>query len=169
VHVYTPFKSGHLDRTIRVTRVVTGGCWGGALAVPQPGAWRCFSGRHIYDPCFSRPGGGSASVFCPTSYPWVKRVVRLKLTDSLPRHFGNRPGPTVHGLPWAIQTTTGKNCLVLTGASTFVGDRRVNYACKGGGGLVGSPRKSTALWTIRYVRRVKSGAVSWAGIRHAWW
>jgi hypothetical protein len=167
VLVYTPFQKGHLDRRIKVVRAVTGGCWGGALAVPQPNAWRCFAGPHIYDPCFSRPG--SASVFCPTSYPWVRRVVRLKLTEALPHRFRNRPGAATHGLPWAIQTATGKACLVLTGASTFVGKRRVNYACKGGGGLVGAPRKRTAQWTIRYVRRLRGGPVTWAGVRTAWW
>jgi hypothetical protein len=165
VKTFEAFVKGRL--ALRVIRSSSGECWGGALAVRRSDAWRCHSGRQIYDPCFSRPAGTAKIVACPVSYPWVRRAVEIELSSELPYRFGNRHGPATAGPPWAIQTTDGKNCLAYTGLTRSVGGHRISYGCSGGGGLLGVPRKASKLWTIRYVHGSKQPA--WIGIRVAWW
>lgn len=106
-------------------------------------------------------------MLCPTSYPWVRRAVEIRLTSQLPYRFGNPHGAPKSGRPWAIQTSDGKNCAANTGVTKAVGGRIVSYGCTGGGGLLGGPQKKSKPWRIRFVRGSK--APEWVEIRTAWW
>jgi hypothetical protein len=79
--------------------------------------------------------------------PWHP-VTILALTKPLPRH-GPTPAQT---LPWAIETTDGRRCTYLTGATAPMGAERINYGCTDHSYLIGSPNRSTPLWTIRSSR-----------------
>jgi hypothetical protein len=135
--------------------------------VRQSTAWRCYSGNHIYDPCFAA-GHGAGFLACPTSFPWVKKVVKLKLTGALPYKFGNGAGPATRGLPWAIQTVDGKSCIALTGAAPIIQSKRLNYSCAGGGGLVGEPHRGASPWWILYTPKRSSTHLTQTKIKSAW-
>lgn len=164
VKSFEAFKKGRV--ALRVVEHASGGCWGGSVGVRRADAWRCHSANHIYDPCFSKPDGGGAIVLCPTSYPWIRRAVEIKLDSALPYRFGNPKGPPTAGSPWGIQTIDGKNCRAYTGATKMIGGRIATYVCSGGGGLIGQPRKKSKLWRIRYARG--SAEPVWKGIKTAW-
>jgi len=165
VKTFTAFADGRI--ALKIVRTSAGECWGGAIAVRRSDAWRCHSGSRIYDPCFSRPKGSSGVVVCPTSYPWIRRAVELKLSSQLPFKFGNRRGSPTAGRPWAVQTTDGKNCIAYTGATKTIGGKVVSYGCSSGGGLLDGPQKKSKPWRIRYVRGSKTPA--WVQIKTAWW
>ena len=152
---------------LRVVQKTPGSCWGGAVGVHRADAWRCHSSSHIYDPCFSKPNLAGGIVLCPTSYPWVRKAVELQLDSSLPYRFGNPKGPPTAGRPWGIQITDGKSCLVYTGITKLIGGRVMTYGCRGGGGLVGEPRKKAKLWRVRFAQGQK--APIWKGIKTAWY
>ena len=130
---------------VRIRRTVNGSCFTGSLAINRRDAWRCMNGNLIYDPCFSS-AKASGIVVCPT-IPAQNTGVEVKLTKSLPR--GNTAAPSTRGTPWAVQTTTGLNCLIDTGTGNVVQGMRSNYACeKSKEWLWGSPARKSKLWTI---------------------
>jgi hypothetical protein len=165
VKTFEAFKKGRV--ALRVVSTASGDCWGGSVAVRRSDAWRCHTSNHIYDPCFSKPNLAGGLVLCPTSYPWVRRAVGIKLDSALPYRFGNPKGPAAAGVPWGIQTTDGKSCRAYTGVTKTIGGRVVSYGCSGGGGLIGEPKKKPRLWRIRYARG--SNAPVWKGIKTAWY
>jgi hypothetical protein len=168
VHRFEAFKNGHLARGLKIVSTASGDCWGGALAVRRADAWRCHTASQIYDPCFSKPTGTTKLVVCPTSFPWVRRAVGIELSSSLPYRFGNPHRAPTSGRPWVIQTVNGKACTMLTGVSKYIRGKRIDYACTGGGGLVGDVRKKAKLWTIRFLPRA-SKKPAWTGVKTAWW
>ena len=159
------FKNG--KPALHVVKKESGSCWGGAIGVRRADAWRCHSANHIYDPCFSKPNLGGGVVLCPTSFPWVRRAVEIELDSALPYRFGNPKGPATAGSPWGIQTTDGKSCRVYTGVTKLLGGRVMSYACSGGGGLLGQPRKKSKLWQIRFAKG--SAAPVWKAVKTAWY
>jgi hypothetical protein len=152
---------------VRVVQVVSGDCWGGAVSVRRADAWRCHSENHIFDPCFSKPNLAGGVVLCPTSFPWVRRAVEVKLQSTLPYRFGNPKGGPTAGSPWAIVTTDGRNCRVYTGVTKLIEGHVMTYSCTGGGGLLGQPRKKAKLWEIRFAQG--KTAPAWKGIKTAWY
>jgi len=161
---FAAFKNGRV--AVKVVKTSSGACWGGALAVRRSDAWRCHSGKRIYDPCFARAADAHI-VFCPTRMPWVRRAVELKLSSALPARFGNPRGSLTAGPPWALRTIDGKACIAATGLTKTIGGRAVAYTCSGGGGLVGTPQTTSKLWRIRYVRGSRSP--QWLQVAVAWW
>lgn len=167
--VYSPFTvRGVLAAGIRIVRTGSGYCWSGSNLSGRPDAWRCFRGNLIEDPCFS--GSRGSWVACPVGYPWQRQVLRLILTEPLPRRPGDSPpvDPT-KGDPWAVQLTNGKRCRLISGATGAVAGLRINYGCTNGGSLVGSPRRRSSLWTIFYLGRVDSNRMTTVAISVAWW
>jgi hypothetical protein len=137
---------GTLSSRFHVGSRGRGYCWTASLATDAADAYRCMAGNAIHDPCFA------ASVHARTVAcfidPW-HAVTLLTLSRRLPAH-----GPTTHdALPWAIETTDGRRCVFLTGATAPMGGERINYGCVGGSYLVGSPDRSAPLWTIRSAAR----------------
>ncbi len=98
----------------------------------------------------------------------MRRVVEIKLSSQLPYKFGNARGVATSGRPWVIQTIEGKACTMLTGVTKFIHGKRIDYACSGGGGLIGDVRKKAKLWTIRFLAK-GSTKPAWTGVKTAWW
>ena len=141
--VFTP--AGKLASAFHVGTRASGSCWTASLASGAADAWRCAAGNAIHDPCFAA-SPHAKTVVCFLD-PWHP-VTILALTKPLPRH-----GPTLaQTLPWAIETTDGRRCTYLTGATAPMGAERINYGCTDHSYLIGSPNRSTPLWTIRSSR-----------------
>ena len=147
---YAPFQTRRgkvkLKRGLKV-RQRSGWCWMGAVKSNRSNAWRCFRGNRIHDPCFAPRGLKSGYVVCPVT-PWKSKVTRLKLTKKLPGKFRNRPGRRPLSV-WALELADGARCTFLGGATTTIGDQRLNYGCNRGGSLVGSIEKERG--TRRYM------------------
>ena len=141
--VFTP--AGKLSSAFHVGTRASGSCWTASLASGAADAWRCAAGNAIHDPCFAA-SPHARSVVCFLD-PWHP-VTILALTKPLPRH-GPTPAQT---LPWAIETTDGRRCTYLTGATAPMGAERINYGCTDHSYLIGSPNRSKPLWTIRSSR-----------------
>jgi hypothetical protein len=140
VHFYDPFNASGIANGIRVTRSVSGYCWTISGASARGDAFRCSGGINVHDPCFADFVNLSNYVLCPLSYP-KSNVLRINLTKKLPADKrGGDPNPE-HYSPWAVKTTTGKWCALLTGASYRIAGLWIRYACKGGGVLLGRPRR----------------------------
>lgn len=145
--VFTP--QGELSPRFHVGARARGYCWELSIAANTRGAYRCFAGNLIEDPCFASSPHARA-VYCFFN-PW-SRVTVLRLTRPLPK------APPLQGpvLPWAIVTASGLRCVFMTGATALVGGQRINYGCTNGSYLIGSPETRSPLWTIRSVRRFES-------------
>lgn len=142
IPVYT--AAGALNPRFHVGRRSAGYCWTASLATGAADAYRCMEGNAIHDPCFASSTRAS-SVACFRD-PWHP-VTILRLTRPLPRHA------RAHGsLPWAIETTDGRRCTFLTGATAPMGGERIDYGCTDGSFLIGAPLRDKPLWTIRSAR-----------------
>ena len=146
--VVEPVVGGRLAPGVRVVGRMQGECWSASARDRRPSAWRCTAG----DPCFS---GLAGRVVCPRLPLGSGRVVEVTLTAPLPVGEANPDAPSTSGDPWVIETTDGRTCEFLYGATFGIGDQRVNYGCTrrggapGGGGLLaGSPYRGDRPWTI---------------------
>jgi hypothetical protein len=79
------------------------------------------------------------------------------------------PLNTARSLPLQIRLTNGELCSFAGGATATVAGMRLNYGCANGAWLVGSPNRSSAIWTILYLSSLKSSHASPMGITTAWW
>ena len=116
--------------TIQV-RSTSGECFSGSAATTRRDAWRCRVGNRIYDPCFSS-GSARGVVICPTNLR-LTGGIRIRLTQPLPRRFGNNRAPSLALQPWDIELANGWRCRILTGATDVFSGMRLNYGCSGGG------------------------------------
>ncbi len=159
--IYSPFApDGSLaSGLIAVSR--TGDCWiGSEKAI---GAYRCTAGDQIHDPCYATPAETDSVVCAPA--PWIKTVVRIRLTDSLPEPATSRGVPRV----WALQLVSGnRRCSWLSGGTRLVRGMRLNYACGGNRVLFGSPRTTTPFWKIRLSHGVRGRSMRFVAIKRAW-
>jgi hypothetical protein len=171
VHTYEPFNSagqpvGHVTHTLH------GSCFGGSDASRRSDAWRCqvhdgFEG-FIADPCFSS-GKAKNFVLCPATGPWSNRVIKLKLTQKLPKALGNKGKPSTHGLPWALVTVKGWKCRLNTGATSVVHGKRQNYSCHGTNKkLWGAPQRKSEPWKIYVAGNHPKSFHTRTGIKAAW-
>lgn len=166
-HVYRPFTAsgqpaGHVTKTVR------GSCWTGSLAADRRDAWRCMGGNFIYDPCFSSSKAHGV-VLCAATGPWSSDVIKFKLTKKLPAKFANKRAPSTHGLPWALVTTKGWKCRLVTGATTVADGKRANYACQGTSEMLwGSPERGSEPWKIYVAKPQAKHLHNRTGIRAAW-
>ncbi len=142
--VYRAF--GPAGRVVPHVKVRSGHCWTSSDVTPREDAWRCFMGNLILDPCLS-DAAAPGVVVCPT--PWNDTAVELRLTRPLP-HLLTHTVPSLALAPWALQTASGADCLLSSGASAVVGGRRLNYFCGAGAkyGLWGLPDRRSQPWTI---------------------
>jgi hypothetical protein len=138
-------SQGTLNPRFTVGTTARGYCWTDSLATGSKDAYRCFQGNLIHDPCFA-PSPHARTVACFVD-PWHP-VTILDLTKPLPKHGPVDP----RALPWAIQTTDGRHCTFLTGATAPMGGERINYGCTDRSFLIGAPNRSKPLWTIRSSR-----------------
>jgi hypothetical protein len=141
--LYTPYSPS--GRIVIRTSTRRGSCFSGSLATARRDAWRCSYGNYIVDPCFK--SAARRDVVCPLG-PSLRSGIRLALTRGLPRRYGNHRTPSTRLQPWALRLTDGAYCQYITGASSAIGSNRLNYFCRRGDPLWGSPRRSSQPWTI---------------------
>lgn len=146
--LYRPIVGGKLAPGFTVARTAKGKCFSGSSADARSDAWRCFIGANlIADPCFA-PTPARGWVVCPADgSPFGNKVVKLTLTEPLPKAFANH-GTAGGGNPWAIKLAGGKVCTFLTGATSTYHGKRVNYGCDRTTFLAGTPNRTHPTWTI---------------------
>lgn len=138
--------SGHLRPRYTVTSTHQGRCW--TSSFENGHLYRCFTGNLIHDPCWKE--SGRRSVVCLAA-PWSTRVIRIRLTRRLPAT--DSYGPRLWGL--RIGDGVRVNCTASQGASGAVDGEGISYYCQRDWALLGSPDRSTALWTMDTARWVK--------------
>jgi hypothetical protein len=164
-YVYRAFNANG-NPSIHVTNSVRGYCWSGSEAIDRADAWRCRSGNYLYDPCFSS-ANRAGIVLCPAA-AWLRSGTEIQLTKRLPHKYGHKHKPSVSGLPWGIETTSGTKCLFLTGATSVFQHRRANYGCRSGEILYGSPDRHGQPWTI-HAGRTHPRKLHTVAIEVAWY
>ncbi len=148
-------------------RVKSGYCWESSAVTVRDDAWRCFVGNLIYDPCFSSAFAPGV-VVCPT--PWNDTGVEIRLSKPLPKGFGHT-APSRALQPWAIQTASGADCVLASGAGPpAIHGNRLNYYCgpESKAGLWGFPDRTTEPWTILSAAVDATVLSRRVAIRRAW-
>lgn len=167
IHLYAPFNGGGIASGVRIAKTASGYCWTTSGVDARGDAFRCFVGNFIHDPCFADQTGFAHYVLCPLYTPGSK-VLRINLTKQLPPNPANSD-PTRYA-PWAVRTTSGKWCTILSGATGQVAGMRINYGCTGGGTLIGNPRRSASSpWTIFYAPGLKANQYRRITLASVWW
>jgi hypothetical protein len=128
-------------------------------------AYRCFVGNNIHDPCFADQTSSAGYVLCPLYFPGAK-VLRINLTKKLPSTQAN--GDPTRNAPWAVRTSGGAWCTVLSGGTGDIAGLRINYGCTGGGILLGTPHRG-ATWTIFYAANFNANQYRPITLESAWW
>jgi hypothetical protein len=169
-HLFAPFNgAGGIAAGVRIGKRGRGYCWTGSLTDARPDAWRCFLGNFILDPCFSGKSAATDTFVLCADSPW-RPLTRLVLTKPLPRATGNRKTNPMRTPPWAIQLRSGARCVFVSGATSLIAGRRINYFCgRNGAVLVGLPRRGAATWTILVAPRSSARTLSPQPIAHVWW
>ena len=163
---YTPFAAdGSLRDALRASPHFGGSCVTGSFLVAAPGVFRCTAATHIYDPCYLDPKTSTMerSVMVCVSAPWTRIVLRLRVRG--PLSGGAAAPPT--GPPWALRLASGRLCLLVGGAASVVGGRRMNYAC-GERYLFGVPDATRPTWRIRQARTPGGLGMRQVAIATAW-
>ena len=112
------------------------------------GAYRCFAGNQILDPCWVE-AGATPRVLCLLR-PWTHQVYRLRLAAAL------APAPVLGLQPiWGVTLAGGNRCLAIDAARTPFHGRFLNYACSGGVYVLGGIHTQHRVWTATTVRSTK--------------
>lgn len=170
--IFAPVSAANGKLTIGVTARPRGYCW--TTSENVSGAWRCFVGNLIQDPCFTGPASEvEKTVVCPTEGPWTGVGIEIRLTRPLPHEAlseeaRHEAGATT-GIPWTLQLADGSHCILLNGASTEVDHLRFNYTCKPDNlDLYGPPDRSSSAWTI-YAGPANASQLTTVPIAVAWY
>jgi hypothetical protein len=123
-HAFT--RSGELS--VPVGDVVRGQCWTTSIAAPVAGAYRCFQGDKILDPCFAPAHRTTPVELACMADPW-SRALMLQVSGALPEP-GAAGTPT---RPWAFQLSNSVRCVASTGTVPEVGGVNLGYHCTDGG------------------------------------
>ena len=164
--VYSAF-SYHGVVVPHVQTVSSGSCWTNSAVTERDDAWRCFVGNYIYDPCFSSEFAYGV-VVCPT--PWNDAGIEIQLTKPLPKPFSHL-APSLRMQPWAIQTASGADCVLSSGAGPRpIHGRHLNYFCGANSkvGLWGFPDRTAQPWTIFSAAQNATVLSHRVAIRRAW-
>jgi len=94
----------------QATDTEAGYCFVGSIAAARPGAYRCFTGNAIHDPCFTVLF--TPQVDCPQGDPAAERGTTIQLTQPLPA--GNQT-PAGTPRPWQFSLQGGGTCGAATG------------------------------------------------------
>jgi hypothetical protein len=129
-------------------------------------AYRCFAGNRFYDPCWV--ASGRTQVICLPA-PWSFTAVRLEVTKG----YDNAGRSTkTASIPWGVQLTDGVQCALLSGATSTVKGKRVNYACAHVKYvLIGNVDKVHKVWSVRKAKPAGHGNFKEAGrvdLSRAW-
>ena len=105
-------------------------------------------------------------MLCPLYTPHAE-VLRIVLTKPLPR--SSSTGDPTRSAPWAVETAAGTWCTRVTGATGAIAGMGIDYDCRGGGILLGDPRRQRPTWTIFYAPGYRASTFTRVGLRAAWW
>jgi hypothetical protein len=112
--------------TVAVSHTTVGVCWTSSIAVPIPGAYRCYAGNKILDPCFAPPMQLQPESLACVDDPWSEAIL-LKVHSPLP------PVASLDGSrPWAVQLDNGARCVAATGIVPSVQGVDLAYRCANG-------------------------------------
>ncbi len=124
---FRPFTSGG-ELAVPVADVVRGECWTTSVAAPVPGAYRCFEGNKILDPCFAPAHPAHPLQVACIAAPW-SRALMLTVSGALPKPASGDAASR----PWAFQLNTGVRCVASTGMVPSVRGVNLGYHCADGG------------------------------------
>jgi hypothetical protein len=119
-------RAGRLS--VKVGDVGRGECWTTSIADPVAGAYRCFEGNQILDPCFAPATTTVPIELACLAAPWSD-AVKLRVSGPLPT---SGPG-TSTTRPWALQLKSGVRCVASTGTVPSVHGVSLGYRCADGG------------------------------------
>jgi hypothetical protein len=163
---YTPFApGGSLRDGLQAQPAFGGACSTGSFVVGAANVYRCVVASLVHDPCYLDALASNpvrAVVVCVET-PWSQNVVRLRVRAPLDGRYGAPPD----GPPWALRLESGRRCVFVSGATTVVDGRRLNYAC-GERYLFGSPDRSEPTWRIRQAVTPGGIGVRKVSIATAW-
>jgi hypothetical protein len=110
---------------VRISGTTSGNCWTASIAVDVAGAYRCFAGNQILDPCFAPAGQAAPLQLACVASPWAP-AIQLTLTSPLPTG-GQRSGDPIR--PWALELANGARCVSSTGTVPAVQGVNLEYYC----------------------------------------
>lgn len=195
VRYVLPYVEGGLSPDLNVVGTESGVCDGGSVADPaRPDAWSCAGTESpSLDPCFENPMATldePGELACMAS-PFSTDVVLFTPTEPLVRQketsveddgaaaagdpgiaAGEEAMPRLDQadlaeLPWAIELGNGEQCTLAQGATAVAAGMRYNYACSGGGWVLGDIDVSERVWTAVHLPEAGSAtdlvevAVAW--------
>jgi len=141
---------------LTVSQTVNGSCEAGSDSV-QGSVYRCFTGNSIYDPCWAVAGATSpiVTVLCMRA-PWMTSVVKI-VTQGLPG-LTDTSGTDLD-FPWAVQLTTGQQCLAAQGAHDQFEGLTINFGCEDSDlELAGGVDRSGSRWSFQSVQQTGQGS-----------
>ncbi len=109
---------------INETNLQKANCWSTSMNSNRSDSYRCSVDNSIYDPCFDVPF--SISVIACPSEPYENNPEYFKI-ESRPRS-----DVKVDESPWYIILDNNQECGYLSGATTSIADRRLDYGCDKG-------------------------------------
>lgn len=115
-------RTGQL--AVRVAAEVRGQCWTTSAAVPVAGAYRCFEGNKILDPCFAPAHPATPPVLACMADPW-SRALMLRVSGALPQPADGDAASR----PWAFELSNGARCVASTGTVPAVAGENLGYHC----------------------------------------
>jgi hypothetical protein len=149
--------NGRVVPGLKVPFFGTGYCWTGSLHVS--GAYRCFLGNQVHDPCFAH-GAKPDTVVCVAS-PW-STAVEVVLKKKLPKP-ATLPATSI---PWAVQLANGTRCVTQSGTTSKVAQVTMVYSCTPG--LAGAPHQTTQPWTLSYASSASAKQLETEAVATAW-
>lgn len=104
-------------------------CWTSSISSNRSDAFRCSVEQSIYDPCFK---DSNDIIDCPLD-PALKsqRLFRLSL-DSLAENNNENIQEKSEIIPWFIVLHNRQRCMLYTGVTDLVADRRIDFGCTKG-------------------------------------
>jgi hypothetical protein len=165
VHVYPWTPRSTLKPGYKIAGVVGGTCWTNSIAVQD--AFRCMSGRYIYDPCFVPPRVGERRLAC-LAVPWGK-ITWFDLLKPLPRATRDEGRSATSAFPpWAEHLSNGVGCANAEGAVGLIRGRPLFFFCRPGIGWAGAPNRHTRLWAALYAPSDETKHLYVESVRIAW-
>lgn len=147
-----------------------GSCWIESLSAPRKGAWRCSVGNVIYDPCFIV--AGSENLVCDSDPITGEKGFLLKLTEPLPSTNLTNDNLGL-GWGWLLELEDGISCRFMTGATSVINGKRMNYMCSDDLWVLGDLETGT-VWKAEKasLERVNNEwqiySIEWVPIRRVW-
>lgn len=158
---FLPWKEDGTATLVKVKNEIPGACFGASGKVD--GAFRCFVGAEIQDPCFVPAKIPNAGRVACAADPWSD-VTIVTLTAPLPHVVP----PVVINPHWAIELENHDRCVSLvTSAATTANGVTMPYTCRSRS-TAGELDKNTQPWTVQYNRNNISFDLTPLKVASAW-